>query len=703
MTVLIAIALKSLIVAGATLGLLHLMKHRSSSERSSIAHIGLLALILLAFAPLVLPSWNVEAPVFLEQPQPQLRPEPLGTAPEASPLPSGASAAAAEPVSSAATVAASAPVMPSLSAVQVTMAVYAIPAAILLAITFLALMRLIALRARADVLVDGHWLSALARAQRRMGFKHGTALLTSNELASPISWGLMRPVILLNNRAVEASGEAEAIIAHELAHVARLDWVKLLLARIATALFWFNPLVWVLAREAHQLREEAADDAVLAADIADTDYAELLVGVARHECSGLLLGAHGVAPSKSSLARRVARVLDVGSARAPVARSFVMGVFTGAILIAAPLAALTLTPASPAKQAAGASVAGAESLSASQPGSSYYADAHETPTDLPSIIADGVSTSVATAAAVVSPLTEDEIDAREEALEAAAQAREDAAQAREDAAEAREEARERVREAAEQAREAAREARRTAVNVRQRSAVDVAIELKALGITPEYIAAMRSVAPQLARLPASEFSGMKAVGVTPDFARGWARSGFRTVTAEQLTEARAVGLTGDYVRSMIGEGIRGSFDDYVQMRVMGVSPHYVQSLKRSGMNIRDPDKLVEMRAMGITSHDLKVARPPAPPKPPKPPRAPAVPPPGSSSLFLSVADGVTVATHDGRYSCSDGADCRFKASGDVVLIGTGSDRISWSGCDRLISANKCQVRIGNGTAHVRVR
>src|SRR5262249_55648908 len=157
--------------------------------------------------------------------------------------------------------------------------------------------------ARAEVVIDAHWLSALARAQRRMGFKHGTALLTSNELASPISWGLMRPVILLNSRAVEASQEAEAIIAHELAHVARLDWIKLLLAGITRPLFWFNPLVWPLAREAHQLREEPADDTVLAADIADTDYAQLLVGVARHDCQGLLLGAHGVAPSKSSLAR----------------------------------------------------------------------------------------------------------------------------------------------------------------------------------------------------------------------------------------------------------------------------------------------------------------------------------------------------------------------------------------------------------------
>ncbi len=340
MHVLIEIVLKSLLIAGLTLGLIALMKHRSAAERSWVAHIGLLALVIMAFAPLILPSWNVEAPALMGE-APALQTAAVTPAPnlnvDSDTAPKTVVPATVQPK-------ATAPATSSVGTVGVATAIYAVPAAILLFITLVALGRLISLRARADVLVDGHWLSALARAQKRMGFKHGTALLTSNELASPISWGLMRPVILLNDRAVEAAGEAEAIIAHELAHVARLDWIKLLLARVATALFWFNPLVWMLAREAHQLREEAADDAVLAADIPDTDYAELLVGVARHECPGLLLGAHGVAPSRSSLARRVARVLDGRSVRGPVARSFAAGVFVGAVAIAAPLAALTLTP-----------------------------------------------------------------------------------------------------------------------------------------------------------------------------------------------------------------------------------------------------------------------------------------------------------------------------------------------------------------------
>src|SRR3954447_1650306 len=386
MHVLIGIALKSLLIAGLTLGLLQLMGKRSAAERSWVAHIGLLALVIVAFAPLVLPSWNVETPPLFE---------PSAAAPAVVQAgPTVPVAADAAPVAAPAiqTAEQTAPALPELSPLAAATALYAIPAAILLFITFLALARLIALRARADVLVDGHWLSALARAQRRMGFKHGTALLTSNELASPISWGLIRPVILLNSRAVEAADEAEAIIAHELAHVARLDWIKLLLARVATALFWFNPLVWLLAREAHQLREEAADDTVLAADIVDTDYAQLLVGVARHECPSLLLGAHGVAPSKSSLARRVARVLDGKQVRGPVARSFAMGVFAGALIVAAPLAAVTFTPKAPKPPKSSS-----HQLAFSEP------VAVQVPTDLPHIIASGVSTSVATAVAAVAP------------------------------------------------------------------------------------------------------------------------------------------------------------------------------------------------------------------------------------------------------------------------------------------------------------
>ena len=599
--VLIAIAAKSLLVAGATLGILMVMKKRSAAERSWVAHIGLLALVVMAFAPMVLPTWNVEAPAL------------FGTAPptEISVAPADKATNAPAPVLP--TTAAPAPARPLISASAAASVIYALPAAILLLITALALARLIALRARADVLVDGHWLSALARAQRRMGFKHGTALLTSNELASPISWGLMRPVILLNSRAVEASGEAEAIIAHELAHVARMDWVKLLLSRVATALFWFNPLVWILAREAHQLREEAADDAVLGADIADTDYAQLLVAVARHECPGLLLGAHGVAPSKSSLARRVARVLDGTSVRGPGARSFAVGVFVGAVVVAAPLAALTFTPAGSKSQSALVT-------SASLPGTVGHPVA--IPADLPHIIASGVSTSVATAAQAIAPVTgKPEFEAVGPDGAKVVTGKGMTVATGTDGSKVTvyppdASGRSRVVAVAANGATAVSYAGAGAYAAaqgrhgRDDDSIDTAVKLKVLGIDAGYLAAMRAAAPSLRDADVDEIISLKQVGASPQYVRDLASSGLSDLTSDDFVQARVVGITGDYARRVLATGVRAGLDDLIELRAMGITP----------------DELARAHASGTLSkremHELAVRRPPLPPNPPPPPANP---------------------------------------------------------------------------------
>ena len=613
MHVLIGIALKSLLIAGLTLALLRFLRNRSAAERSWVAHIGLLALVIVAFAPLVLPAWNVEAPVIFGK---------GATLAPAHVLPAAPAVQATVPATVTPELPAKpAPALqeearvPSLSPSALATALYALPAAVLLFITLLALGRLVTLRARADVLVDGHWLSALARAQRRMGFKHGTALLTSNELASPISWGLMRPVILLNSRAVEASDEAEAIIAHELAHVARLDWIKLLLARVATALFWFNPLVWLLAREAHQLREEAADDSVLAADIVDTDYAQLLVGVARHECPGLLLGAHGVAPSKSSLARRVARVLDGKSVRGPVARSFALGVFAGAVLVAAPLAALTITPKSTKPLV---SSHAALKLASAEPNEPASPVSVEVPTDLPRIIASGVSTSVATAVAAVAPAPAPfRVVAPNGATVEGANGTVVARSANGAVVTVYPPDAEGRRKTIARASNGSTAITYADAADPQNRMVQKAIEAKAVGLTPEYIAAMRAAAPSLARLDFAEFNQLKAVGVTPEFARSLAAAGFPRISADELTEARAVGVTGEYVSAMRWAGVQGSLDDFIQLRAVGVDPSFAARVKASGLkNIRAED-LVELRAMGISSVPA-APHPPVPPRPPQP-------------------------------------------------------------------------------------
>jgi beta-lactamase regulating signal transducer with metallopeptidase domain len=326
---LVLIAAKSVVIAGGTLLLLRFMRGSSASDRSWIAHLGLAALAALPLGSVLFPPLEV-------------------TTSYASAL---AEAAPASP--GAAWIAPSAPAARTQvaepdwaqSAADWLLLAYAVIALFLIARTLLALLRLVLLTARARAVTDDHWLEALARARRRIGFTKSTALLVSREIASPVSWGVLRPKILLNADAVAARADADAIVAHELAHVARADWAKLVLARVSVAMFWFNPFAWLLAREAHQLREEAADDAVLAADIEDTAYASLLVSAARHQSNGLLLGAHGVAPARNSLAQRVRRVLDRGLNRSAGGTRWAAAMAVGAAALTAPVMTLQFTDA----------------------------------------------------------------------------------------------------------------------------------------------------------------------------------------------------------------------------------------------------------------------------------------------------------------------------------------------------------------------
>lgn len=324
---LIGLAAKSAVVGGVTLLALRTLKHRSAAERSWVAHAGLTVLLLLPLGAESLPSWRVAV-----------------LAPHASTpvLAAGAGSTALPGASPTASAAAAALPAPSIDLGILLQALYLLGTGVLLLVMIVGVIRLFALRGRATVLVDAAWLTALARAQRRLGVKSGAALLVSDEINSPLSWGMLRPTILLNEGVVPLHGDAEAVIAHELAHVVRFDWVKLLLARAVTALYWFNPLVWILARQCHQLREEAADDAVLRGDVPSADYAALLVGAARHDCKAARFAAHGVAPSRGSLRQRVTLVLDDSRRRVPAAAAWAACCLMGASLLGGPLSALTL-------------------------------------------------------------------------------------------------------------------------------------------------------------------------------------------------------------------------------------------------------------------------------------------------------------------------------------------------------------------------
>ncbi len=185
------------------------------------------------------------------------------------------------------------------------------------------------------------WLAAFDRVRWRAGNPDAIRLLVADEVRSPLSWGWRRPAILIDPDTLGEPDDAEAILAHEVAHIARGDWPVLMLARAAKALFWFNPLVWLLEREIVQQAEEAAD-LEAAERIEPTRYAETLLSWARFNT---MVPANSIAPKGSALGRRVRAILDRRTRERPAGSAWTGIAMILCLGIAAPVAAARLVAA----------------------------------------------------------------------------------------------------------------------------------------------------------------------------------------------------------------------------------------------------------------------------------------------------------------------------------------------------------------------
>ncbi len=125
-------------------------------------------------------------------------------------------------------------------------------------------------------------LSDYETVRRDHGFRARAALLTTPSLVSAATFGVFRPVVLLPVDAEDWSHErVHAVLAHELAHIARHDCLTQLLAQFARALYWFNPLMWFAERRMAVERERACDDVVLGSGVSAIAYAAALVDAVR--------------------------------------------------------------------------------------------------------------------------------------------------------------------------------------------------------------------------------------------------------------------------------------------------------------------------------------------------------------------------------------------------------------------------------------
>ncbi len=156
------------------------------------------------------------------------------------------------------------------------------------------------------------WRKRLHALAARIGISRRIGFLVSARVDVPCVAGWLRPVILLpiGMLAGLPSDQVEAVLAHELAHVLRQDYLVNLLQRLTEAILFYHPAVWWISSEIRREREQCCDDIAVAATGDAILYAEALAGL---EASRAAWPQTALAATDGSLPNRIARLLGIAT------------------------------------------------------------------------------------------------------------------------------------------------------------------------------------------------------------------------------------------------------------------------------------------------------------------------------------------------------------------------------------------------------
>lgn len=352
-----ALVLKATLLLLAALAATALLRRAPAAARHLVWLAALVGVLALPVLEAVVPAWRVlpALPTLHLAPAPSatlpvddrmsMRQNGLATPPEAATTVDGPAALAAEatpassssPTSAAPATTARTP----LGAGALLVGVWLLGAALLLARLAYGLARVHWLERRAEEVTDEAWLHLADRLTRRLGLGRMVRLLRAPDATVPMTWGTLRPVVLLPAGAERWSDERRRVVlAHELAHVRRWDAATQWVPHLAVCLFWFHPLVWVAAHRLRAEREHACDDAVLEIGTRPTEYADHLLELVRSLGAAQGPVAALAMARRSQFEGRMLAILDSAARRGGVSRAAALAVAAVAALAVLPLAAV---------------------------------------------------------------------------------------------------------------------------------------------------------------------------------------------------------------------------------------------------------------------------------------------------------------------------------------------------------------------------
>jgi bla regulator protein blaR1 len=428
--------------------------------------------------------------------------------------------------------------------------------------------------------------------QRRLGLKWVIRYCEGDGLQAPAVIGWFRPVVFLPLRALTglSQEQLELVVAHELAHIQRLDPFVNVFQVVVEALLFYHPAVWWLNRRIRAEREHCCDDVAISLCGNAVEYARALTLMEQWRSVPVL----AMAANRGPLTERILRVLGLGTLGAGMRGIGITGsvvcltaaLVAGNALVGIAHARPVLSGMSMSTQAAQA-----EPESPQEPKPSPARPASSAQPAATANSATATSYIDAMKAAGMGDLTIDELVAMK--IQGVTP--------------------EYVRELHDQGLHPDAD---TLVAFRVQNVTAAYIhELRGLGFNPgpdeiiafkvqnvnaDYVRGLKEVGIQP---NPDEILALKVQGVTPAYIKELRAAGLNP-DADQVIAMKVQGITPAYIHDLHELGLKPDGDDLVGMKVQGVSPEYVREIQATGLK-PGGDDLIAMRVQGVTAEYIK--------------------------------------------------------------------------------------------------
>ncbi|HEX6546841.1 MAG TPA: M56 family metallopeptidase [Bryobacteraceae bacterium] len=389
--------------------------------------------------------------------------------------------------------------------------------------------------------------------EQRVGVRRSIRYLQSKLLDAPAVIGWFRPAVLIPAAAVVGLSpeQLEAVIAHELAHIKRLDCFVNLFQIAAEALLFYHPAVWWVNRVIRAERENCCDDVAVSVGGDPVEYAKALTLLE----SSRATPAWALAANGGNLKKRISRLLGKNIMHTmPAGGVASIGVlFAAGILFAAASLPQPTQHPSDSVPAPSPVVIGAPAV-------------EPAPMPLPAIDSPpAVPSNPWPAIAMAVPPSKEQPTASTPSGNSYI--------------------------------EGLRAAGLTNLSV------DQLIALKVQGVTPAYINGIRAAGFNPS---ANEIVAMKVQGIDPAYIKEMRATGLNP-NMHEIIAMKVQGMTPAYVNEIRANGLHPNTHEIIAMKVQGVDPAYIREIRASGLN-PTADEITAMKVQGVTPAYIKELR-----------------------------------------------------------------------------------------------